>query len=1051
MKAFLLQVCTIILVVNGAIAQTAGIKFEEIIKPSANAANLGIYGSYPVSYYKGLPNISIPLYTISEKGYNCDVTLDYHASGIKVDQSPGFVGLGWVLNGGGVVVRNQRGNFDERYQSGYIEQSTSGVGFKLTPEVWNQVTSTYSSPLDVKDDDERDWYFGADTEPDEFLFNFCGKSGKFMLDRNGLAVTDSKIKITYTWFLKGQPGQRINGWEIVGEDGVRYVFEQNEKIVLINTGGYGWRGGGGAGGGLSANVTTAWYLTKIIAPDGQLLIEFQYRNHLDDSPSMNSNEVTIKEFAANYISSTYGYNTQDYQTVESNVTTEAIHLSKIISSNVEVLISTEHTQSASSPIRLTNLRIQKKDGTEIKTYQFHYQPYQERNIENGTIVNGNRYHLVSVDEVNTTSPIQPKSFKLEYDQTILPWRWSPTYGSICGFDHWGYYNGEKPKFHSSIPLESIYKNGDLLTGLIDRSPNPLFTQAGVLKKIIYPTGGFTLFEYENNDYRYTASSILSQNKIGGGLRIKRIESYDGIDPSKNLIERFFYEKQFLQGFSSGVIDNEVQYAFYFNEPGINITQWFDTPFLPIDIGYSEVKVQHANGSYTYYNYTTSRDYPYQFSSDEKEIMSLSLNPSNINYRTLQHNLLKDEVRFDYMRGLLVQKSSYSSYDELLYREISSYSPKEISTNITKKSFLILTSLYPDLYTFHRLKSVSIGKPELITKYINWYDPIHDPSSSVPIFSEQHNYTYNDLNYNVATHTTYTSDGEMITDYFKYPLDYGTISNSATGNVKGLKILQEKNMISSLVEHYQIKKNLDNSNSRVVSGKLSLWNSDRPYPDKFLALSIPNQLPSTSFISSQVSGNTFIADVGYQSEVTIEAYDSYGNVKELIKKDGVRESYQYGYDGNLLVASVVNARSNEFFYTSFEDIDGNSVLGDCKTGIKSRLNGYSNTLSGLPPNTNFKLTYFKKIDNTWTPIEEILNTGVNTFLSFSLIGQVDEVRIYPINSRIVTYTHNPGIGMTSITDINNITTYYEYDAIGRLSYIKDFNGDILKKYIYNYKQ
>jgi len=43
-----------------------------------------------------------------------------------------------------------------------------------------------------------------------------------------------------------------------------------------------------------------------------------------------------------------------------------------------------------------------------------------------------------------------------------------------------------------------------------------------------------------------------------------------------------------------------------------------------------------------------------------------------------------------------------------------------------------------------------------------------------------------------------------------------------------------------------------------------------------------------------------------------------------------------------------------------------------------------------------------------------------------------------------------IGITSMSDPNNVTTYYEYDALGRLKFIKDSNHDVVKRYEYHYK-
>jgi hypothetical protein len=85
---------------------------QRIIPPSPNAASLGQFGDIPVSYYSGIPEITIPIYTIKCGCITLPISLNYHASGIKVAQESGWVGLGWSLFAGGVITRTVCGYDD---------------------------------------------------------------------------------------------------------------------------------------------------------------------------------------------------------------------------------------------------------------------------------------------------------------------------------------------------------------------------------------------------------------------------------------------------------------------------------------------------------------------------------------------------------------------------------------------------------------------------------------------------------------------------------------------------------------------------------------------------------------------------------------------------------------------------------------------------------------------------------------------------------------------------------------------------------------------------
>ena len=67
------------------------------------------------------------------------------------------------------------------------------------------------------------------------------------------------------------------------------------------------------------------------------------------------------------------------------------------------------------------------------------------------------------------------------------------------------------------------------------------------------------------------------------------------------------------------------------------------------------------------------------------------------------------------------------------------------------------------------------------------------------------------------------------------------------------------------------------------------------------------------------------------------------------------------------------------------------------------------------------------------------------------GYVDDVRFKPLDASMITYTYDKFRNLTSITDNNINTTFYEYDSAGRLKQVRDNDKNIVKQYQYNYKR
>ena len=90
-----------------------------VVPSSPNVAALEKFVNFPVSNFTGVPNIDVPIHTVTEGNLSLPISVNYNASGIKVEETASWVGLGWALNAGGAISRQVMGGPDEgRTKSG---------------------------------------------------------------------------------------------------------------------------------------------------------------------------------------------------------------------------------------------------------------------------------------------------------------------------------------------------------------------------------------------------------------------------------------------------------------------------------------------------------------------------------------------------------------------------------------------------------------------------------------------------------------------------------------------------------------------------------------------------------------------------------------------------------------------------------------------------------------------------------------------------------------------------------------------------------------------
>lgn len=224
---------------------------ENIIPPSPNAAQAARYADCPVSYCLGLPDISIPIYTARGRELSLPVTLSYHAGGIRVDDVAGVAGLGWNLDAGGVITR-EIVNMPDEYR---VKSDTEDFFEMMSPaEVFRRLRNNICDEKVLQY--FRELHFGRrDAGYDRYSYNFCGRSGSFLIDR----MDNGRIRECQMNDFKIIPAEGLDSFTILAEDGTSYLFSEQETVNKRRVEG---------GSSLSPSdyfVPNAWYLTRIVS------------------------------------------------------------------------------------------------------------------------------------------------------------------------------------------------------------------------------------------------------------------------------------------------------------------------------------------------------------------------------------------------------------------------------------------------------------------------------------------------------------------------------------------------------------------------------------------------------------------------------------------------------------------------------------------------------------------------------------------------------------------------------------------------------------------
>ncbi|PWB20801.1 fibronectin type III domain-containing protein [Flavobacterium sp. HTF] len=511
----------------------------------------------PVSKYTGIPEISIPIYNIEAKGLTIPIKLNYYSNGFKVEEEAGSAGLGWTLNANWSIIQQVEGfddfasltrnrtmpnfaNIIDVQCNGSCPSGSSIVSncdiFLLGLSGAPQNSSTGEIPTAYLFGDNN--YVNTlvlgqkDFQPDIFSFTVPGYSGKFILDWKNdqfVCLTDNKVKIT-AFNYNGVDAP--TNFAILVPDGHVFTFTLKEQTIIDqNTSQQeAWpQVPSTTAPDIAGTVSSrAYQLTQIVTNIGDTLyLDYTTTNPIKNYPSVSQSKVFydtqmgFKPFP-NEMSDTftsYSYTSQPYS-----------YLNKITFSKGVLSFNYSDRIDLVGSKKLDNIELRKTTaGSIIKKIDFSYDYF----IGHTSGTNSDSFLSSSISVIKTPQELTHRlkllsvketgqnPYVFEYDTEVLPKKTS------YAKDYWGNYNGvltnnsnfiDIYKFNIAREYMHYYDYKDNINSSVLQ-----YAKAAVLNKITYPTGGYTIFDYELNSFSNIKVPSLNQG-IAKNFRLSTVQN-----------------------------------------------------------------------------------------------------------------------------------------------------------------------------------------------------------------------------------------------------------------------------------------------------------------------------------------------------------------------------------------------------------------------------------------------------------------------------------------------------------------------------------------------
>lgn len=536
---------------------------------------------------------------------------------------------------------------------------------------------------------------------------------------------------------------------------------------------------------------------------------------------------------------------------------------------------------------------------------------------------------------------------------------------------------------------------------------------------------------------------ILRNQAAGGARIKTISLYDRASVLVSR-KRYLYENPSFQGtFSSGKLMNPLMSFSQIGSSSINVsgstvTYTAGAQHFVHTSGSALSNGQAAQGSHIGYLVVQEIDESNTGQTNGKKVYNFENNTTSFQAMNGVYN------NFGVSRTVLEDVNGFNRGESVFSNSNSTISSVYKNYAFLQGGYLNSLKLYyfggnKPLVSFYKIPTGLV-----VTDQVDTY---------LDGVSYQESFLYNSFNQLISIKKTKGTD-ILEETRFKYPTSF-SISTSIINEL----IL--KNMMDIPIETSVYRSGGIVSSEGIAFSK----EGSRVLAKRFFSHNL-----SLSFVPTS-NGSDFSG--GYELKGIVNSFDSYGNPKEIVKNNSLATAMIWDYSGTVPIAIAQNCLANELAFTSFETSEkggwtyaGAPLTTNSRSGRKSyNLSSGSISKASIPGSSSnkIKVAFWAKtvsgastvsvggqteaLTTVWKYVEKIITTTSVTISGSNII--IDDLRLFPFDSIIDTYTYDPLLGLTSKMDTKGQLFIYEYDLLGRLKAIKDESGNIIEYYEYNY--